>query len=724
MRIWPALGVLSLGFLSGCSRNPASWPAARADFDGWRLTTHSPYGHLGSYLANGFLGLRLGPLGMGQGSEGTRFVGLAGLYDREAIVRLPDWNRTDLFNGRRWFSEGSAPPAPPIPPREVRHPPRPDIRDYSQTLDLRRGILTTRFTWTADRRPIHLQSELFLSRVRPGIAVNRLTLHTDSEGPLRVRFSLDPSHSSGEVLEAKQQLAFGGSRPSAYLLVRVHHGHQSRYIAEEMGVSWPPGSPVQPLDPTASLGGRWGGASCTVEVRPAPGRPATLERLVSVAVGPTSPLERAHAELEGARRAGFERLLEEHVRAWERLWESDMEIDGDAESQRVVRTALFHLYASARPGSRWSLPPMGLSSPAYQGHIFWDAEMWIYPVLLLLQPEMARSLLDYRLDRLPAARRQARRQGYPGADFPWESAATGEEVAPSEFAQERHITADVAWAFWQYYQATGDRSWLARQAWPVLRDTADFWAARAVWNEEEKRYEIRGVLTPDETAGVVNNSAWTNAMAHANLQIASQAAPILDRPVPRRWQEVAQKLWIPFDAASQRFLEHDRYRGQPTKQADTELLIFPRRLPMSPEVQRATFDYYANRTSPFGPAMTSSLHALIAAQLGRREQAWQCFQASYQPFLRPAFDLFSEKRTTDAVYFLTGAAGLLQSILYGFAGLYPDGTHLQARPCLPPPWKKLTIRGLHWRGQRFQLTATAARPLDQAEIRPLGTGPL
>lgn len=359
---------------------------------------------------------------------------------------------------------------------------------------------------------------------------------------------------------------------------------------------------------------------------------------------------------------------------------------------------------------------MGLSSPAYGGHIFWDAEIWIYPVLLLLQPDLAQPLLEYRLDRLAAARRQARRQGYPGADFPWESAATGEEVAPPEFARERHITADVAWAFWQYYQATGDRSWLARQAWPVLRDTADFWAARAVWNEGERRYEIRKVLTPDETAGLVDNSAWTNAMAQANLQIASQAARILDRPIPPRWQQVAEKLWIPFDAAAQRFLEHDRYRGQTTKQADTELLIFPRQLPMSPQAKQATFDYYTARTSPFGPAMTSSIHALIAAQLGRREQAGRFFQASYRPFLRPAFDLFSEKRTTDAVYFLTGAGGLLQSVLYGFAGLRPDGDRLQARPQLPPSWKKLTVRGLHWRGRRFQLTAAVGQGLGQPPV--------
>lgn len=708
MRIGSAVLVLSLGVGVGCSRNLAVGPIASVHFDGWTLTTYDPRGHLGSYLANGFLGLRLGPLGLGRGADATRFAGLAGIYHRETIVGLPDWNGTDVFNGRRWFSEGAVPLAPLSSLGETPVSPRPDIRDYSQTLDLKRGTLTTRFTWAADRRPIDMRSEIFLSRVRPGLAVTRLILRPDFDGPVRVQFFLDPSLFPGEVVAVGRKLVPGRELPSGHLLMRVRHGYRSQYIAEEMEVSWGLGHRVQTVAEAPSQTAS--SVSWTLEVWASRDRPAVLERIVSVAVDPVSPLGRAQEELERARREGFERLLKEHTLAWERLWESDIEIEGDAEAQRVVRTALFYLYASARPGSRWSLPPMGLSTSTYQGHIFWDAEIWMYPVLLLLQPEMARALLEYRLDRLAAARRKAREQGYPGADFPWESAATGEEVAPSEFARERHITADVAWAFWQYYQATGDRSWLARQAWPVLRDTADFWAARAVWKEEAKRYEIRGVLTPDETAGVVDNSAWTNAMAQANLQIAAQAAQILDRPVPPQWQEVAAKLWIPFDAINQRFLEHDRYRGETTKQADTELLIFPRKLPMSPDVQQATFDYYRVRTSPFGPAMTASIHAIIAAQLGRREQAGQLFQASYRPFRRPAFDLFSEKRTTDAVYFLTGAGGLLQSVLYGFAGLHSDGTHLQARPLLPPLWKKLTIRGIHWRGQRFHLTAEAGRP--------------
>jgi len=664
------------------------------------LTANSHQGHLGSYLANGFLGLRMGPLGVGKGADATRFACVAGVYHNEKLARIPDWNRIDVFNGSHWFSEGSSTPSTPGTLRESERPVRPDIRDYSQTLDLRRGLLLTRFIWDADRRPIQIKSEMFLSRTRPGIAVTRFTFQADR--PIQVRFALNTSEASGKVLASGP-----ASTPLPQLLVRVTNGSQPMLISEKMGLFFSPGSDVRFATGNQPRPKSKESPSQTFEVQCSKGQPVTVERIVSIAVSLKNPSHQAQIALENAFKQGFDKLLEEHTAAWEKIWQSDIAIDGDEEAQRVARTALFYLYSSARPGLRWSLPPMGLSSDTYGGHIFWDAEVWMYPVLLLLQPDMAREMLEYRLDRLPAARQNARDKGFPGADFPWESAATGQEAAPPEFAQERHITADVAWALWQYYLATSNREWLARRAWPALRDTADFWAARATWNQSKKRYEIKGVLTPDETAGVVDNSAWTNAMAQTNLLIASQAARLLNQPAPAKWKEVAEKLWIPFDPRTNRFLEHDRYQGQTTKQADTELLIFPGRLPMSSKARQATFDYYVSKTSKFGPAMTSSIHAIIAAQLGRPEDALRYFRESYQPFLRPAFDLFSEKRTTDSVYFLTGASGMLQSLLYGFGGIQTKGEKIQVRSVLPSSWKKLAVQGIHWRGKRYRLKAEA-----------------
>ncbi|MCC6442517.1 MAG: glycoside hydrolase family 65 protein [Armatimonadetes bacterium] len=704
MKKW--LFILLLVVLTGCGSRPVNWPSAQARFDGWALATDSPKGHLGSYLANGFLGLRLGPLGIGQGPDAARFLCLAGVYEQEKIARIPDWNRVDIYNGKRWFSENETQPVQPGL-REDDRPVRPDLRAFSQTLDLKRGMLTTCFTWEADRRPVQVTSEMFLSCARPGIAVTRFTLETPSDLTLQVRFSLDAGQAAGEVIRAGLN-----ARQMPAMVSRIGEGDDASFIALTLGAQFALGD-IRAMSPDG-VGDMKREAWSAFTLNCRKGHPVSLVRIASIAAGQENPSGRADREMDQALRKGWDPLKAEHAAAWGRLWESDIEIEGDAEAQQAVRTALFYLYSSARPGSRRSLPPMGLSSDIYAGHIFWDAEIWMYPVLLLLQPEMALDMLRYRLDRLPEARMLAKSRGFPGADFPWESAASGRETAPAEFSRERHVTAGVAWSLWRYFEATGDKRWLAREAWPALRDTADFWAARAEWNPARKRYEIKGVMTPDETAGTVDNSAWTNAMAQANLQCAARAARLLNRPVPSRWQEVAAKLWIPFDKAAGHYLEHDRYSGQTTKQADTELLIFPRRLPMPRKVQEVTFDFYAGKASKYGPAMTSSIHTVIAAMLGRREEAARYFEESYRPFLRPAFDLFSEKRTTDSIYFLTGASGMLQSVLYGFGGLSGEGDSLTAKPLLPPAWKRLTIRGLHWRGKRYQLAAAAG---GKAELR-------
>ena len=377
----------------------------------------------------------------------------------------------------------------------------------------------------------------------------------------------------------------------------------------------------------------------------------------------------------------------------------DIAIEGDAQAQQVVNAFRYYLLASVREGRADSVPPMGLSSSIYQGHIFWDADTWVFPALVPQYPELARSLVEYRYRTLPAARENARRQGLAGADYAWESAKTGKETIAGEFSKGRHVNADIALAQWQYFLWTGDREWLRTRGYPVLRATADYWARRAIHNAAAGRYEIHDVMTPDEGAGPVNNSAWTNSMAQLNLQVATRAAQILgERPDPK-WSTVARGLWIPFDKAAGRYLEHDAYKGMKAKQADCELLIYPRRLPMPPDVAARTFDWYKDHVIAHGPAMTASIHATIAALLGRREEAGKHFKESWEPFLVPPYHLFSEKRSTPRTCFVTGLSGSLQSVLYGFAGLEPTEAGLRSRAALPPGWKSLRITGVRWRGQ-------------------------
>lgn len=402
----------------------------------------------------------------------------------------------------------------------------------------------------------------------------------------------------------------------------------------------------------------------------------------------------------------------------------DIVIEGDPEAQQVTHANLFYLLSSTAPGSDHSIPPMGLSSGSYNGHIFWDADVWMLPALIAQFPEYARSIVDYRFKTLPQARRNAQQHGYKGAEYPWESAATGAETAPGEFARERHITADVAFAAWQTYLWTGDKTFLQREGWPLLQATADYWIS-VVTRGPDGKFHIRGVLSPDETAGVVNDDAYTNAVVRYNLRAAAAAARLLGKPAPAQWNAVTDALFIPFDktrgipAACDSSLT-DRYKA---KQAATLLLLHPLDVEYDRATQAKMLDFYAAHTILAGPAMTASIHAVIAARLGRGAQSLDFFHDAYRPFMRAPWDAFSEKRSTQNVYFLTGTAGCVQSVLYGFAGLEVHlagekaaGTKiaqvgnaaLYADPHLPPGWSRLVLRGVRFRGRTLDLTVSPA----------------
>ena len=412
-----------------------------------------------------------------------------------------------------------------------------------------------------------------------------------------------------------------------------------------------------------------------------------------------------------------------YIRNWPKLWAaSDVKIDGDPEAQQVTHANLFYLLSSTYPGSRHSIPPMGLSSTVYGGHIFWDADVWMLPALIVQHPEYARPIIDYRFDRLAQAKRNAKQHRFAGAEFPWESADTGKEEAPTEFAQERHITADVAWAAWQYYLWTGDRHFLQTEGWPLLQAGADYWAGRV--SKRGSVYHLRHILGPDETAGTVDDDAYTIGVVRESLDAACRAARVLGQTPNPQWQRVHDGLSVPMD--KERGIPQtsaapltERYAG---KQADALLLLHPLRGAYSAAAQGRMLDFYSAHTIKNGPAMTDSIHAIVAARLGRPQQSLDFFHESYRPFMRGPWDAFSEKRSTSNVYFLTGMAGCVQAVLYGFAGLNVAeagqagrGTKLTgdsecalyAAPHLPPGWTNLTVQGIKFRGRTLTLTIGA-----------------
>ncbi|MBC8101196.1 MAG: glycoside hydrolase family 65 protein [Cytophagales bacterium] len=394
---------------------------------------------------------------------------------------------------------------------------------------------------------------------------------------------------------------------------------------------------------------------------------------------------------------------------WQKLWQdADIQIEGDPEAQQLVRKLMFDLLQSTRPGASDSIPPESLSGDFYKGHIFWDAEVWMFPALLAQHPNYARSILDYRFKHLAAAKAKARAEGYQGADFPWESAATGKEVAPSGFSKGRHVTAGVGWAHWQYWLATQDKEWLKTRGWPVLSAVADFWASRAKKNARTGKYDVLDVYGPDENKGEADNNTYTNALARYCLLAAADAARIVGETTNPKWLVVAAGIALPFDREGGYYLARQNDEGKATKQADGELVLYPAALPMDRKTAEATFDFHSKRPIKNGPAMTDAMHALIAARLGRAGEAEQALRDSYRPFVRGPFLLFSEKRSLDRCVFTTGAGGVLQAILYGFGGLdfSQTGGIIAGKPALPASWKKLTITGIRRGGKTYTLTVT------------------
>jgi kojibiose phosphorylase len=459
-----------------------------------------------------------------------------------------------------------------------------------------------------------------------------------------------------------------------------------------------------------------------------------------------------------------ERAIEEvgsvvsaHRKAWLARWNaSDVRIEGDPAAQRALRFAIYHLLSAANPeDDRVSIGARGLTGTAYKGHVLWDTEMFMLPFFILTYPEAARALLMYRFHTLAAARAKAVRLGYQGALYAWESAETGEEVTPPFVVtpngqiiriltgeQEHHISADVAWGVWKYWEATGDDRFLIEAGAEILIDTARFWASRAVL-EEDGRYHIRGVIGPDEYHETIDDNAYTNGMAQWNLEVAEQAANTvakrwperwetlsrrlaIEPEEPRRWQRVARDLYTGFDEHTGLFEQFRGYfdleevdlapfaprtapmdvllgcerirQSKIIKQPDVVMLVHLLWERMSPEVRKANFMYYEPRCG-HGSSLSPAIHALVAARLGETELAERYFSQAAE------IDLADNMGNAAGGIHAAALGGLWQAAVFGFAGLRLTEAGPEHHPSLPASWRSLSMRFL-WRGRWHELALT------------------
>ena len=636
---------------------------------------------------------------------------------------------------------------------------------YRRTLDMKRALLEREMVYRADGGEVRLALERFASIANPHLVGQSITLTPlDWSGEVVVRLWLDPDVAGADTTHLECLHAGHMGRSRMLLVTRTTETHIRIGHACRASAWVRQAAPPKPRH--LKEGSRIG---LEYRTRLECGQRAVFNRLIATYTSrdrDTTSVERCClADLRGADAGAYGVHRRRHVRRWRRRWgKADVRIDGPEADQRAVRFAIFHLLASCPPRDpAVSIPAKGLTGEGYRGHVFWDTEVFMLPMLESTAPRAARRLLEYRLHTLDGARRKALASGYQGAMFAWESTDTGDETCPSHVRDPRtgetvrvltgdlqhHITAGIFHAAWRYVRGTGDEIFRERQLLVLAVETARFWASRAVYNVDDERQEVRHVIGPDEYHEDVHNNAYTNLLAGWNLRVAADQVDRMHRvhrrsPLLRyfrvseeevaRWRRVADGLdgsvrrdglieqfdgFFRLQDADPRRLsvvgyegsEAERleriHRAQVLKQADVLMLpvLFPGILPK--RVLRRNWDYYEPRTT-HDSSLSPSVHSIVASDLGLTGKAYAYFKQS------AAIDIEDTTGTAEKGLHLAAMGGTWQAVMRGFLGLALDGPTPRVRRRLPVAWKRVATHVRH-RKQWYAVEVTHAK----ARVRPV-----
>jgi trehalose/maltose hydrolase-like predicted phosphorylase len=686
-------------------------------------------------FGNGFLGMRAarsvsrGPtwvawLGYSRWASWPRCY-VAGLFDMPnteppvpALVPVADWSRV------RILLDGE-----PLLAREG------EVLLGTRTLDMRRGLLLSAWTHrtpagiTATGRELRL-----LSLADRAVGLQLMSLALDRDGvDVRLEASFAMAGLGMEPMQLEQDLGAWRTEGTGKGVAMTG--------AATLRLNGDPLAPDRPF----SLRWVW-------RWRSVAGQVAEFDRIAAVARADTpqdDPIEPAAAALARNCALGWRAVLAAHEADWDARWTaSEICIEGDDESQEALRLAEYHLTIAANPrDERVSIGARALTGDVYLGHVFWDTETYLLPFYTAVWPEAARALLMYRFHTLPGARAKAAHFGFKGALYAWESADTGMETTPERVVlsdgrvvdiltgrMEHHISADIAYAVWQYWRATGDDDFFLGAGAEILLDTARFWASRAVPEADGKRH-IRHVIGPDEYHEDVDDNAFTNVMARWNIARALEALELLRERWPDRaaalgaklalgdaeladWRDATVRIVTGLDPATGLYEQFAGYHGlepldladyadrtvpidvvigrertqrsQVIKQADVVALIalLPEEFPSA--MAEKNFSHYEPRCA-HGSSLSAGMHGLVAARLGNAETALRYLREIVSTHL----DL--DPNSAGGVR-IAGLGGLWQTVMLGFAGLDLRGDILGIDPRLPREWRSLSFR-VCWRGR-------------------------
>jgi trehalose/maltose hydrolase-like predicted phosphorylase len=428
--------------------------------DGWNISTTDTSDYTGIAIANG----RIGMLSSKRPLEIQHII-LNNVYEKDPELKISQIVLGMNFGNLEIYIDGE----------KISNY---NISNWRQTLNMKEAALTTSFIFK-DKAVVsctvyalrnvqytgYIDIKIYAKKAISIKATGKIETPSNFLKPLNTFKVLRDLETTMPILQSVATTQFGThtvSTSATFIWPGINSSRENQrpelqhYIRSDFENTL---SFSQDINAGASFNFAWTGAECTTKDFSDP--KSESERMVIYNLLTPSPV-----------------LLKQHMDLWNELWKGDIIVEGDLQTQQDVRLALYHLYSFCRSGSDLSIAPMGLSLQIpYNGHIFWDTELWMFPPLLVLNQGISQSLVNYRSDRLEAAIRKAQNYGFKGAMFPWESDDTGEEATPP-FALtgtfEHHITADVGIAFWNYYRVTRDKRWLLERGYPLLKKVADF----------------------------------------------------------------------------------------------------------------------------------------------------------------------------------------------------------------------------------------------------------
>ena len=641
-----------------------------------------------------------------------------------------------------------------------------DLEVYERRLDFRDGVLRRRLVWrTPSGKRVRIDSTRMVSMTQRHLALLSLEVEMlTGDAPIVVSSQIlnrqdghdefrNPPGAAGGAADPRKASAFG----ERVLLPRMSHASPDRlalgYECAHSGMT----IAVAAEHALHTTDHHEVSASCNDDeattvflVDATEGNTLRLDKTVSYHTSRGVPVhelaDRCDRTLDRAARHGAEHYLADQ-RAWYAdFWAAaDVEIEADAEASdaRAVQQAIrFNLFTLAQATGRidgLGVPAKGVTGSGYEGHYFWDSEIYVVPFLTYTQPELARNALHSRFVMLPLARDRARDMAESGAMFPWRT-INGEEASAYYAAgsAQVHIDADIAYALMKYVRATGDEDFLVRAGIDILVETARMWADLGFWRSNgDPSFHIHGVTGPDEYTTVVNNNLFTNVMARFNLEEAADAVERVRRDNPdehvriaarlrlephevEEWRRCAAGMTIPYDEGlgihpqDDFFLDREVwdlsrtprelrplmlhyhplviYRFQVLKQADVVLALLLQGDRFTLAEKRADFEYYDPITTG-DSSLSAVVQSVVAAEVGYHEAALHYFHQSLYVDLANLHG-----NTVDGLH-VASAGGVWNALVYGFGGMRDHHGELTFDPRLPERWDALRFR-FCWQGTR------------------------